>query len=121
MSSLYEAAVAHPGGHRDVRPDQVALHLRDVRVIDVRDPHEFNGEYGHIAGAELVPLATLGEATQRWTKDAELVVVCRSGRRSEQAAATLTAAGFPRVMNMVGGMLAWNQARLPIDSANSAA
>jgi rhodanese-related sulfurtransferase len=80
----------------------------------VREPNEFHDELAHIEGAELVPLATVAAAARRWRTDETIVVVCRSGRRSEQAARMLVLAGFDRVMNMVGGMLAWNAAGLPV-------
>jgi rhodanese-related sulfurtransferase len=41
--------------------------------------------------------------------------VCRSGGRSGRVAAYLASEGFTRVMNMVGGMLSWNAARLPVE------
>ena len=84
------------------------------RVIDVREPGEFTGELGHIEGAERVALATLPEAARSWARDAELVVVCRSGARSSRAAEVLRGLGFERVVNMSGGMTAWNAAGLPV-------
>ena len=87
------------------------------RVIDVREPGEFAGELGHIEGAELVPLGTLPEAARDWPRDAELVVVCRSGARSSRAAQVLKELGFERVVNMSGGMIAWNDAGLPVGRA----
>jgi rhodanese-related sulfurtransferase len=42
------------------------------------------------------------------------VVVCRAGIRSTTAAAILTALGFEHVSNLRGGMLEWNEARLPV-------
>ncbi len=115
MTSHYESAQANPGGYRDVPPTQVAAFGPEIRIVDVREPHEFTGELGHIRGAELVPLATLDAAAKSWPMDDEVVLVCRSGGRSGRAAAALATMGFRRVMNMVGGMLAWNEARLPVD------
>lgn len=115
MTSLYESARDNPSGYRDVVPAQVASPDHRVRVVDVREPHEFGGELGHIHGAELVPLATVDAAAKSWRQDDEVVLVCRSGARSGRAAAALTTMGFRRVMNMVGGMLAWNEARLPVE------
>ena len=86
-----------------------------MRIVDVRDPREFTGELGHLPGAELVPLQTLASAASRWPRGEPLVLVCRSGRRSAQAARALSAAGFRCVMNMVGGMLAWSEAQLPVE------
>ncbi|AKV04444.1 Rhodanese-related sulfurtransferase [Labilithrix luteola] len=117
MTTLFEAATPNPSGHRDVRPEQVLADKKATRIIDVREPSEFTGELGHIEGAELVPLATVAAASTSWAKDEALVLICRSGRRSEQAARELTAAGFQHAMNMLGGMLAWNEARLPVEGA----
>lgn len=87
------------------------------RLVDVREPAEFTGDLGHIAGAELVPLATLDAACARWPRDAELVLVCRSGARSARAAARLSSLGFHTVRNLEGGMLAWCAAGLPVKRA----
>lgn len=117
MNTLFDRATPNPAGHRDVSPEQVLADGRATRIVDVREPHEFVDELGHIEGAESVPLATVGGAAARWSRAEPVVLICRSGRRSEQAAKLLTAAGFERVANMVGGMLAWNEARLPVVGA----
>lgn len=114
MSALFETSTPHAGGYREVRPEQVAARASDARIIDVRELNEFYDELAHIDGAELVPLATVAAAARRWRTDESIVLVCRSGRRSEQAARMLVRAGFDHVMNMVGGMLAWNAAGLPV-------
>jgi rhodanese-related sulfurtransferase len=44
-----------------------------------------------------------------------MVMICRSGNRSGRAAQALASIGFSRVMNLTGGMLAWNAAGLPIE------
>lgn len=112
---LYETATPNNAGHRDVRPSEVAAAQARVHLVDVREPSEFDAELGHIPGARLVPLATLTGAAKNWDPHAELVLICRSGRRSFQAAVTLGAAGFTRVMNLNGGMIAWNEAGLPVE------
>jgi len=107
MSSTFDT-LPGPGHFRDVTPADVVAHRGAVKLIDVRETHEFTGELGHIEGAELVPLATVAAAAEGWDKDAEIVLVCRSGGRSGRAADALARAGFTRVSNMVGGMLRWN-------------
>ncbi|HRG96892.1 MAG TPA: rhodanese-like domain-containing protein [Polyangiaceae bacterium] len=111
---IHESATPHAMGYRDTTPAAVVASAGKVRVVDVREPHEFVGELGHLAGAELVPLATVEAAAAGWDKDAELVLVCRSGARSGRAAALLTQLGFTKAMNMVGGMLAVTEAKLPV-------
>lgn len=114
MSALYDHATAHPGGYRDVTPVALANASDSVRIVDVREPAEFTGELGHVQGAELVPLGTLEDAAKAWDHDQEIVLICRSGARSGRAASLLTSLGFRRTMNMVGGMVQWNDARLPL-------
>lgn len=113
-SALYRSSSAH-GAFRQVRPADVAEHRADARVVDVREPGEFNDPLGHIPGAELVPLGTLSEKAASWDREAEVVVVCRSGSRSSRAASALAGMGFRRVMNMNGGMMAYNSANLQVE------
>jgi rhodanese-related sulfurtransferase len=100
--------------YEDVDPRDVAR-MSDVRIIDVREPFEFHGELGHMPRAELVPLATVSAASRAWDLNARIVVVCRSGARSANAAAWLAARGFRHVMNLRGGMLAYIDAMLPVE------
>ncbi len=111
---LFRNAVTHQDGFRDVDPMLLLEHKREVRLIDVREPHEYVGELGHIEGAELVPLGTIAGTASGWEREKDIVMICRSGARSAQASRNLVAMGFTRVMNLRGGMLAWNQAKLPI-------
>jgi rhodanese-related sulfurtransferase len=86
-------------------------------LIDVRQPDEWHGELGHIAGSRLIPLRELAACATDLepyrTKD--IVCICRAGVRSTTAAATLTALGFDHVWNMRGGMVEWNDERLPVE------
>jgi sulfur dioxygenase len=102
------------GGIPEVAPEWVALHGRDVRVIDVREPDELVGELGHIAGAEPLPLAQLPGPLEAAPRDHAIVFVCRSGGRSGKAALELAKLGFEQVASMRGGMRAWNQRRYPV-------
>ncbi len=110
---IYEKATPHALGYREAPVETVVPLRGKVRMVDVREPDEFVGELGHIEGAELVPLATVETAATKWNKDAELVLVCRSGGRSGRAAEALVRMGFSRVVNMTGGMLAVQAAKLP--------
>ncbi|MBZ4421592.1 rhodanese-like domain-containing protein [Myxococcus sp. RHSTA-1-4] len=115
MNSLFDSATPHPDGYRDVDVRQLAAQsTAHLRLVDVREPSEFDGILGHIDGARLVPLATVKEAAADWPRDADLLMVCRSGGRSAKAAVQLLGLGFTRVMNLCGGMLAWNTADLPV-------
>jgi rhodanese-related sulfurtransferase len=112
---LYRNATAHADGFRDVDPLVLEEHLADAHIVDVRELSEFGAELGHIAGAHLVPLGTLPAEARTWDATKPIVVVCRSGGRSGAAARQLVQMGFEKVMNLRGGMMAWNAARRPVD------
>ncbi len=84
----------------------------EALVLDVREPAEWNDDLGHIEGAKQIPLETLEARLAEidaW-KDKPVIVVCRSGERSERAVETLRAAGFKLAVNLEGGMSAWKGA-----------
>jgi rhodanese-related sulfurtransferase len=83
-------------------------------VLDVREPAEWNA--GRIAGAVWIPLGELG-ARLGEVPDGPLVVVCRSGVRSDLAAEALRERGWDAA-NLAGGMLAWVGAGRPIEPAD---
>jgi rhodanese-related sulfurtransferase len=113
-TTLYETAAPTRAGYRDVPPAAVARARGTVRIVDVREPHELTGELGHIPGVERAPLATVAARAAGWDPQEEIVLVCRSGGRSARAAEVLVRAGFRHVMNLAGGMLAYNAAGLPV-------
>jgi rhodanese-related sulfurtransferase len=80
-----------------------------VRIIDVRRPDEWVGEFGHIKEAELITLDTLPDHIDDLPKDQTIVFVCRSGARSAQASAFAQQNGLTSVYNLQGGMIAWTQ------------
>ncbi len=89
-------------------------------LLDVREPDEFAGELGHIAGSILIPLRHLPKRAgelERF-KEREIVAICRAGVRSTTAAAILTGLGFEHVCNLRGGMLDWIEARFPVERVN---
>jgi sulfur dioxygenase len=101
-------------GINEVDPDWVAEHRSELCIVDVRDVDEYTGLLGHIQGAQLIPLGQLTERLDALDKDGPTVVVCRSGARSAQAVTLLEKAGFTKAANMAGGMLNWNNQRLPV-------
>jgi rhodanese-related sulfurtransferase len=87
-----------------------------VTVIDVRGPDEFTGPLGHIASARNIPVAELDTrlADLAGLKQAPIVLVCRTDKRSAKAARALRAAGFTQVSVLRRGMERWNDAGLPV-------
>jgi rhodanese-related sulfurtransferase len=81
-------------------------------IVDVRELDEWRS--GHIPGAVHVPLGQLAMNARRFDRSQELIMVCRSGNRSATATGALTQAGYAKVSNLQGGMIAWNASRLPV-------
>ncbi len=101
-----------------VHPQELAerrQHGRPVELIDVRTPAEYREV--HIEFARNVPLDQLDASKiQRERKsaaDEPLYVICSSGGRGKQACEKLAAAGL-KVVNVEGGVLAWDAANLPV-------
>jgi adenylyltransferase/sulfurtransferase len=75
------------------------------QLIDVREPAEF--EEANLNGL-LIPLQTIPQNVDKISKDKQVIVHCRSGKRSANAIAFLEANyGFDNLYNLVGGILAW--------------
>jgi len=115
QSDIWALSDFNAAGYRDVEPGCVALHRKQEKVIDVREPHEFDDALGHVPQAQLVPLREVGMSASHWDPEEPVVVVCRSGGRSARAASLLAGMGFTRVMNVRGGMLAWKDRGLPVE------
>ena len=89
------------------------------QILDVREPFEW--EAGHIDGSVHVPLAQVmaGGEQGRISPDQPVVVVCRSGNRSELATLMLQARGLD-AQNLEGGLEAWDAAGLPLSAPGGA-
>jgi len=96
----------------------------DLLIIDVREPAEF--EAMHIAGSVNVPRGVL-ESSCEWdyedtlpelvlARDREVVVVCRSGRRSVLAAHTMQQLGYSNVVSLRTGLRGWNDYEEPLEN-----
>jgi len=75
-------------------------------LIDVREPHEY--QICRIPQAKLIPLGDLPKRVNELDSAAEIVAHCKSGMRSAKAVDFLKQAGFRKVRNMKGGILAWS-------------
>lgn len=89
---------------------------KTVDLLDVRTPVEFREV--HAEGARLVPLDRLdpqtivAQAVRSASK--QVYLICRSGSRAQQACERFAAAGYPNVVSVEGGTVAWEQAGLPV-------
>jgi len=77
----------------------------DIYVLDVREPHEY--QICNIGG-HLIPLGDLSRRVNELDSAREIVAHCRSGKRSADAAEFLRKAGFKKIWNLKGGILAWS-------------
>jgi sulfur dioxygenase len=101
-------------GLLEVEPDWVAQHLKEVHVLDVREPREVEESIGRIEGAQVIPLNELKARLSEVPRERPVIAVCHAGMRSGQATVILRGAGFDRFANLHGGMLLWSQLGLPV-------
>ena len=77
----------------------------DFILLDVREPFEI--EIASVPGALCIPMNLVPQRVQELDPDAEILVMCRSGKRSADITAFLMQQGFTNVHNVTGGILAW--------------
>jgi len=92
----------------EIRPEELKSKLDagdDVFILDVREPHEY--QICNLGGY-LIPLGDLPARMNELDSSREIVAHCRSGARSAKAVTLLRQAGFTKVKNLAGGILAWS-------------
>jgi rhodanese-related sulfurtransferase len=88
----------------------------DAQIVDVREPVEW-AETGVPEGAALIPLGDLGSAAaSELATDQPVYVICRSGNRSRTGSDILVGLGYTQVYNVDGGITAWLNAGLPVET-----
>lgn len=97
------------GRFKECDADKLLALPPDIRVIDVRESHEFGGELGHLVGAENIAMASVPVVAVDWDRSRPLLLVCRSGRRSREVCERLADLGFQKVFNLRGGMLDYRE------------
>ncbi len=103
-----EEAPAQTVSVPEITPKQLKQRLDrgdDLYILDVREPHEYQicNLQGH-----LIPLGDLPKRVSELDSSREIVAHCRSGKRSADAVEFLTKAGFRKIWNLKGGILAWS-------------
>lgn len=105
---MYETQV------QELSPEEAKrLYDQGVPFFDVREVEEY--AQARIPGARLLPLSEFMARYGEIPKDQPVVLYCRTGNRSWQAAAWLSAQGY-RVYNLEGGIVRWYRAGLPVDT-----
>lgn len=89
------------------------LYQSGAFVLDVRTVEEWN-EF-HVPNTTLIPLDQLASRLNELPRDRQIVVVCRSGNRSQQGRDILLAAGFEQVTSMRGGLNEWRASGYPVE------
>ncbi|MGD0963546.1 MAG: molybdopterin-synthase adenylyltransferase MoeB [Candidatus Acidiferrales bacterium] len=103
-----EEAPAPPTTVPEITPRELKSRLDrgdDIYILDVREPHEY--QICNIGGY-LIPLGDLSSRVNELDSSLEIVAHCRSGKRSAEAAEFLRKAGFHKIWNLKGGILAWS-------------
>jgi rhodanese-related sulfurtransferase len=96
----------------NITPEEVRERMQkgeSLNLVDVREPQE-NADFN--IGGQLVPLGNIRNMQVEELenlKEKEVIMYCRSGNRSGQAAMILETMGFQNVKNLSGGMLAWEE------------
>lgn len=80
-----------------------------VMLIDVREPHEYKA--GHIPSAVNIPLSQLDQRAREISSKNDILLYCRSGMRSKQAAKILKKHGISQMAHLQGGFITWNGPR----------
>ena len=94
-------------GVPEIQPVELKARLDggdNIFILDVREPHEY--QICNLGGY-LIPLGDLPARMNELDSSREIVAHCRSGVRSAKAVALLRQAGFSKVKNLAGGILAW--------------
>lgn len=115
---FYSSCATRNNGFKTVNVDEFSKLIagnKGIQVLDVRTQEEYND--GHIAGAKLINVndsTFIDKAAAQLNKKKPVAVYCRSGRRSAEAANAMVKAGF-QVINLDGGILAWQDAGKDIE------
>lgn len=100
--------------YTDVTVDEAyeMINQQEVVLLDVRTQEEYDA--GHIPDALLIPLSELELRLDELNPTDHILIYCRSGIRSAEAASILVANDFTHVYNMVGGILEWQAQDFPV-------
>ncbi len=123
----YEAFCGVPGRHPAAPPAAVSekpevsvveaksmLDRGEAQLIDVRESWEWLTT--RIPGATLIPMGELPQRMHEIDRTRPVILQCASGQRSATVTEVLRQAGYPRVFNMAGGIIAWMNQQFPIEA-----
>jgi rhodanese-related sulfurtransferase len=111
---MSQQAAAEPFGRLSPQVANERVSSGELKIVDVREPWEYARD--HIPSATLTPLGQIIARPQETVTADNVVFVCEVGQRSAVAAELAAAAGMQHVFNLEGGMQAWRNAGLPVES-----
>ena len=85
-----------------------------AQLIDVREVWEW--VTARIPGAALIPMGEIPQRMHEIAKDRTVIIHCATGQRSATVTDTLRRAGYERVFNLAGGIVAWMNEQLPVEA-----
>ena len=113
---IYSFFAARLRGYQNANPAQATqlINRQNAVIVDVREDNEYVS--GHIVNSIHIPLSYFSDRIKELDKHKEIPIIvgCRTGQRSGQACAMLKKAGFEKVFNLAGGVMAWQADNLPI-------
>ena len=115
LASLFFVACHSNAQNVDANTFEQKINAGGVQVLDVRTAGEYNGSHlKNVLQADWTDKAQFAERTKYLDKNKTLLVYCAGGGRSGQAAVWLKEQGFKEVVNLQGGITAWNGAGKPV-------
>ena len=118
LAACAVAFTAAAAGPATIEPkalgERIAWADQSLLVLDVRTPEEFAA--GHLPGAVNIPHDELGSrmAELSGARERDIVVYCRTGKRTAQALGVLEEAGFTRLFHLKGDYTRWSEEKRPV-------
>ena len=97
----------------DVKEANEMIQRGDIQLVDVREQNEYDA--GCISGCDLVPVNDVLMRIEEIASDRDVVFYCAAGVRSALACEMAAAMGRTRLFNVEGGIVAWEDANLPLE------
>lgn len=99
----------------EISPEQALVAVDNGSVfIDVREDYEIEEMAYDIKNKLEIPLGDIQKRLAEFPKDKNIIVACRSGKRSLQACTYLKMNGYSNIQNLSGGIIGWSEAGFPV-------
>ncbi|MCP4994241.1 MAG: rhodanese-like domain-containing protein [Gammaproteobacteria bacterium] len=116
VSALLAQNLIAGGDKSSITPAKATemINREDAVIVDVRPMNDFS--LGHVINSINIPIGSLGNQLKQLEKhkDKPVIIACRSGAQSAAGCKQLRKAGFEKVYNLKGGIMAWQNDNLPV-------